>query len=192
MIGMNVFYSNCSTSDYLTNASTFAQENVNKFLVENGAEYPRFNEVSFEKYVKNFIDGEYIPTPYRLTTDQNILKSNLQKNLTMEFILINLIADPIVQGLSGKIALVTGASSGIGRAIAKTLALSGVITVAVARRLDKLLELENELKSQNVNSLVPMKLDVTNKEEVSCTSKLIILPTLIPPISVGVYVCFSN
>lgn len=152
---------------------------MNKFLLENGAEYPHFNEVLFEKYVKNLIDGEYIPTPDRRSSDENILKSKFNEKFHEIDQLINEITDQIGQNLSKKIAFVTGASSGIGRAIAKTLALSGIITVAVARRLDKLIELQNELKSQNVNNLVPMKLDITNKDEVSFNLNLTILPNLI-------------
>lgn len=68
-------------------------------------------------------------------------------------------------------ALVTGASSGIGRAIARKLAKCGVITVAAARRLDLLTELQNELKAENGSvTLVPMRMDVTNRDEV-CTSE---------------------
>jgi 3-oxoacyl-[acyl-carrier protein] reductase len=49
-------------------------------------------------------------------------------------------------GLAGKTALVTGASAGIGRAIAKALAAEGVKLAVVARRLKLLEELRGELK----------------------------------------------
>ena len=47
----------------------------------------------------------------------------------------------------GKVALVTGASRGIGRAIAKALALQGAHVVALARTKGGLEELDDELKA---------------------------------------------
>jgi 3-oxoacyl-[acyl-carrier protein] reductase len=49
-------------------------------------------------------------------------------------------------GISGKTALVTGASAGIGRAIAKALSAEGVRLAVVARRRDLLESLESEMK----------------------------------------------
>ena len=50
--------------------------------------------------------------------------------------------------LDGKCALVTGASSGIGRAIAKALAAEGVSVAAVARRQSLLEELADEVEAE--------------------------------------------
>ena len=47
--------------------------------------------------------------------------------------------------ISDKTALVTGASVGIGRAIAKALAAEGVRVAVSARRTDKLRELADEI-----------------------------------------------
>jgi len=47
--------------------------------------------------------------------------------------------------LSGKTALVTGASSGLGRGIAKRMALEGATVIAVARRRSKLESLREEV-----------------------------------------------
>jgi 3-oxoacyl-[acyl-carrier protein] reductase len=53
-------------------------------------------------------------------------------------------------GLAGRTALVTGASAGIGRAIAKALAVEGVKLAVVARRRNLLEELQGELKTSLV------------------------------------------
>ena len=48
-----------------------------------------------------------------------------------------------------KVAVVTGASSGIGKAIAESLAKQGVRLILIARRNDKLELLKRELQSYN-------------------------------------------
>jgi 3-oxoacyl-[acyl-carrier protein] reductase len=53
-------------------------------------------------------------------------------------------------GISGKTALVTGASAGIGRAIAKALAAEGVRLAVVARRRELLESLEKEIGAKLV------------------------------------------
>lgn len=67
--------------------------------------------------------------------------------------------------LTGKVALVTGASSGIGRACAIALAGQGAKVGLAARRIDKLNELAAFLKEKNKDALA-IQMDVTNKEEI--------------------------
>lgn len=67
--------------------------------------------------------------------------------------------------LRGKIAIVTGASSGIGRAIALILASAGSAVVLAARRIERLKELAKEIEKMGQKAL-PLKVDVTVKEDI--------------------------
>ena len=67
--------------------------------------------------------------------------------------------------LSGKRALVTGASSGLGREFAKTLAASGAEVIIVARRLDRLETLAKEIEADGGKALA-VKMDVTDPDSV--------------------------
>jgi len=68
--------------------------------------------------------------------------------------------------LTGKVALVTGASSGIGRASAIALAKQGATVVVAARRVDRLTELAREIVAMGRESL-PVAMDVTKKETIA-------------------------
>ncbi len=65
--------------------------------------------------------------------------------------------------LDGKTALVTGASQGIGRAVASRLAAQGAKVVVAARSQDKLEGLVSEIKAAG-GQAVPLALDVTQPE----------------------------
>jgi len=67
--------------------------------------------------------------------------------------------------LTGKVALVTGASSGMGKAIAIALANQGAKVVIGARRIEKLEALAAEIKSHGKEALA-VKMDVTQKTDV--------------------------
>lgn len=65
-----------------------------------------------------------------------------------------------------KVVLVTGASSGIGRAIALQLAKENCKLVLLARRIELLEQLSNELELTDDQSLI-LKCDVSKKEDVA-------------------------
>lgn len=66
--------------------------------------------------------------------------------------------------IKDKVAIITGASSGIGYATAMALSKAGAKVAIGARRTDKLTELENKIKENN-GEVYSQKLDVTKKEE---------------------------
>ena len=75
--------------------------------------------------------------------------------------------------LSGRVALITGASQGIGRTCALRLAKEGGTVVAAARNQEKLNELVAEITAAG-GKAVPFALDVADEEQVKSTIKAII------------------
>ena len=70
----------------------------------------------------------------------------------------------IAEMLKDKVAIVTGASSGIGYATALALSRAGVKVAAGARRIDRLESLQSEI-TKNGGEIFIQKLDVTIKSE---------------------------
>ncbi len=75
--------------------------------------------------------------------------------------------------LTGKVAIVTGASSGIGIQVAKAFAEQGADVVLVARRLEKLEEVAKEIKNIGRKALA-LKCDVTKENQVKVAVDTII------------------
>ena len=67
--------------------------------------------------------------------------------------------------LAGRVALVTGASSGLGSQFARTLARAGAGVVLAARRVDKLMSLRAEIEAEGGDAHV-VELDVTNHDSI--------------------------
>lgn len=67
--------------------------------------------------------------------------------------------------LRGRVAVITGASSGLGRQMAKGFAKQGADLVLLARRVERLEELKTELEQLNIKVL-PIKCDVTSTEDI--------------------------
>jgi 3-oxoacyl-[acyl-carrier protein] reductase len=72
--------------------------------------------------------------------------------------------------LSGRVAFVTGASQGIGRACAIKLATEGAAVAVAARSQEKLNDLVNEITAVGGNALA-CTLDVTDEEQVKASVK---------------------
>ena len=67
--------------------------------------------------------------------------------------------------LTGRVALVTGASSGLGSQFARTLTKAGASVVLAARRIDKLDALRSELEARG-GKAAAVKMDVTDLESI--------------------------
>lgn len=72
--------------------------------------------------------------------------------------------------MNGKVAIITGASSGIGEATARKLAKEGAAVVLAARREDKLKNLKQEITDAGGKALV-VETDVTKRDQLEALAK---------------------
>lgn len=68
--------------------------------------------------------------------------------------------------LKGKAAFITGGSMGIGRAVARQLAMEGVSVAIAARGMQALEQTAAELSEETGGTIVPIQADVTSMEDV--------------------------
>ena len=66
----------------------------------------------------------------------------------------------------GQVAVVTGASSGLGKQMALALAKQGANLVILARRIERLEEFKPELKKAGAEKVLAIKCDVTSTEDI--------------------------
>lgn len=69
--------------------------------------------------------------------------------------------------LKGQVAVVTGASSGLGKQMAKAFAKQGADLAILARRFERLEEFAKELKKEYGVKVLPIKCDVTSSESIN-------------------------
>ncbi|OBI42140.1 SDR family oxidoreductase [Mycobacterium colombiense] len=70
-------------------------------------------------------------------------------------------------GLRGKRALVTGASSGIGRKVAQAYLQAGADVAIAARNVEALQRIADELAADGAGKVVPLRCDVTRPDQVT-------------------------
>ena len=71
-----------------------------------------------------------------------------------------------MENLKGKIAFITGASAGIGKACAELFAKNGINLILTARRIDRIKSLASSLEKKYGIKTAALKLDVRNFDEV--------------------------
>ena len=88
--------------------------------------------------------------------------------------------------LKGRVVVVTGASSGLGKQMATGFAERGANLVLLARRIERLEELKKELEQKGVEVL-PIKCDVTSTEDVENAGSYILSNMIVPGIRDGFF-----
>ena len=73
--------------------------------------------------------------------------------------------------LKGRVAVITGASSGLGKQMSEAFAKQGADLVLLARRIERLEELKEDLQKYGVKVL-PIKCDVTSTEDINNAAEL--------------------
>ena len=73
--------------------------------------------------------------------------------------------------LKGRVAVISGASSGLGVQMAKGFAEHGADLVILARREERLIQLQKELEEKGIKVL-PVKCDVTSTEDINHAAKV--------------------
>lgn len=73
--------------------------------------------------------------------------------------------------LTGKVAVVTGASSGLGKQMARALARQGANLVILARRYERLEEFKPELEKLGAKKVLPIKCDVTSSDDINSAAE---------------------
>jgi len=69
-------------------------------------------------------------------------------------------------GLSNRVAIVTGSSRGIGKAIAYVLAKEGAQVTTCARNIDKLMDTARNIKASTGAEILPVRVDLREKEDI--------------------------
>lgn len=73
--------------------------------------------------------------------------------------------------LKGRVAVVTGASSGLGKQMALAFARQGATLAILARRMERLEEFKPELIEAGAKEVLPIKCDVTSTEDIDAAAK---------------------
>ena len=72
--------------------------------------------------------------------------------------------------LEGQIAVITGASSGLGRQMARAFAAQGATLVVLARRLERLKDLASEIEMEFGTQIMPIQCDVTDTSNITAAA----------------------
>lgn len=136
------------TADSLQGAIVLKDGATQPTLDLYGIERIKINAALLETYTRHFYARGWLPKPpRRLKTNGAV--SNIKKGR-----------------LAGKVAIVTGASSGIGAAVAAGLAMEGASVALAARRTEALESIKAKILSNSRGKVLIHKTDVAKKDQV--------------------------
>lgn len=125
---------------FFSKLSTYTNSHLQEILLNFDLTYPETDSAFLRLYFDKLSRQGIFPSPSRMSVAST--------------------------SLHGKVAIVTGASSGIGAAIAEALIKAGANVALAARRIDKLKDLCKKLEEDGSGLAIAVKTDVTNKEDV--------------------------
>ncbi|KAI0377784.1 putative NRPS-like enzyme [Hypomontagnella monticulosa] len=166
------------TVDFLKWVTVLKDPATGPALTKTGLERPKIDSKLLETYARHFCARGWLPRAPRRTQTNGIARL------------------PSRGPLTGRVAVVTGASSGIGAAVATALAREGAHVVIAARRTEALEALKNKLTSSGSKVLV-QKTDVTDRKQVealmqTATEKLGPIDILVCCAGVMYYTMMAN
>ncbi|RYP10175.1 hypothetical protein DL764_000796 [Monosporascus ibericus] len=135
------------TVDFLKWVTVLKDPATQPLLSHSGLERPRIDSSLLQIYIRHFCARGWLPKPPRRNQSANSAKV--------------MATGP----LAGRVAVVTGASSGIGAAVASALAKEGAHVALAARRTEALESLKSKLAG-NAAKVIVHKTDVTDRSQV--------------------------
>ena len=137
------------TVEGLQSVTVLKDDATRAALALYGLYRPEIDSALLETYTRHFFARGWLKNPPRRTDSNGTAVVTRSKR----------------GRLSGKVAVITGASSGIGAAVAVGLAKEGASVVLAARRLDALESVKRKVSAYGGKVLV-VKTDIINKQQV--------------------------
>ncbi|KAI1406162.1 putative NRPS-like enzyme [Hypoxylon fuscum] len=135
------------TVDFLKWVTVLKDPTTGPALGNIGLQRPKIDSELLRTYARHFCARGWLPRPPRRTQTNGVTQSSQRGPL------------------AGRVAVITGASSGIGAAVAIALAREGAHVAIAARRIEALETLKNKMTASGGKVLVH-KTDVTDRKQV--------------------------
>lgn len=150
---VDILRSGMPTVDFIQEVTVLADAHTRPVLEESfGLFRPKIDAKLLQTYTRHFYARGWLPRPPRKSTS---MASQIKPR----------------GPLAGKVAVVTGASSGIGAAVASALAAEGADVAIAARRVEVLDSLKSKITSTSGVKVLSHATDVTDRSQVEALIK---------------------